>query len=315
MASLTNTTMEIFIADYGMSILLILGNIGNILVIVLFRRYHRNVSSMYLSSGALFNILHMTFNIPLIIYSYHYADPATYSLPFCKFQAYFSLVLGQTARYVIVFACLDRYLATNRKFLAKNTDRVLLAKRLIVLSVLMWSILDTHHLFFTTISEGDCGKYGNYYLINRIFLFISFNLVPPVLMIIFGYLAVRQLRRIRICVRPISDPHHGILLCRKDRKFLTMILTEVCMYCLTTILYLIMNLQLMLRTNGKMKNAVKLSDTESLLMLCSVFITYINHAAPFYLYLGLSREFRQDFIRCAHRNFFHVFRNSFSNIN
>lgn len=293
--------IETYIADFGLSCLLVVGNIGNTLVIVLFRRYFRNVSSMYLSGGALFNILYLSFNIPLTIYSYHYTDPSTYSIGFCKFQTYFSLVLGQMARYVIVFACFDRYLATNRQFLAKYPDRMGLAKRFIVLSVLMWCVLDTHHLFLTTIQNGVCGQYGNYYFINRIFLLVSFNTVPPILMIVFGYLAFRQLRRVHSCIEPMTILHSTVLLCRKDRKFLTMIFTEVMMYFLTTSLYLVMSLYLIVKSDVKMNVALPLSSTESLLILCSKCVSYINHVAPFYLYLCLSKEFRQDLIRWLER--------------
>lgn len=289
--------IETSIADYGMSTLLIFGNIGNTVVILIFRRYPRNVSAIYLSSGALFNILYLSFNIPLIINSYHGTDPSKSSVIFCKFQSYCSLALGQIARYIFVCACLDRYLATNRTFTAKNIDRVRLARRLIILSIAVWCTLDTHHLFHTTIRNGICGQHGNYYFINRIFLLISFNTVPPVSMTIFGYLAFRQIRRVHIYGRPRTDSHSTALLCRNDRKFLTMIFTEVVMYFLTMLLYLVTSLHLTLKTNDKMKNGLQLSESESIMLLCSIFISYINHAAPFYLYLCLSREFRHDFIR------------------
>ena len=297
MASRGVTDTETSIADYGLSSLLVTGLLGNTLVMLLFRRYRRNVSSMYLSTGALFNILYLSFNIPLIIYSYHSIDPRHYSVGFCKFQSYFSLFLGQSARYIIVFACLDRYLATNRRFVTRSIDRVRLAKRFLCLVVLMWAVLATHRLVLTKIQNGVCSDYGSYFFTNRILQLVSFNTVPPALMAIFGYLAFSQIRHIHRCVRPFADTQSPVLLCRKDRKFLVMILTEVGMYLLTTLLYLVMTLHLVLKTGGEMQNSLDLSDTESVMILCSVLVSFVNHVAPFYLYLGLSREFRHDFLR------------------
>jgi hypothetical protein len=57
-------------------------------------------------------------------------------------------------------------------------------------------------LVLLTIISGSCGAYGKYSLIYSIYSFIVAGFLSSILMIIFGYLTIRNLRQIHSRVRP-----------------------------------------------------------------------------------------------------------------
>ena len=163
-----------YINLYGMAILLIFDNIGNILVILLFRQHRKTTCSVYLSSTALINIVYLTFNISIIIDTYMRDNPVPTSLIFCELRFYLSQLFAQMARYFIVLACFDRYVITNINFCRRSFNRPNIAKRLILFVTIFWCIIGSHQLVFTKINNGQCGQFGVYYTINSIYLLIFF---------------------------------------------------------------------------------------------------------------------------------------------
>lgn len=287
--------LQPYINLYGMGILLILGDIGNILVILLFRQHRKTACSVYLSSAALINIVYLTFNISIIIDTYMGGSLASSSLIFCKLRFYLSHVFGQMARYFIVLVCFDRYVITNINFRRRSFNRPNIAKRLILFVTIFWCIIGSHQLMFTKINNGQCGQFGIYYTINNIYVLISFSITPPVLMSTFGYLAYRQLKQSIARLAALENNQNTFIVHRRDRELLIMILTEVFIYLFATILQLAINLELLLEVYITTNKTVEHIQIENFILILSVFLVYMNHAAPFYIYILVSKGFRHDF--------------------
>ena len=62
MSSSTLTTIQNQLNLYGYSIFMILGNIGNVFIVIIFSRQRQNACSIYLISSAVVNIVYLTFN-------------------------------------------------------------------------------------------------------------------------------------------------------------------------------------------------------------------------------------------------------------
>lgn len=98
---------------YGGTTALVLGVIGNALVVLLFSKNHRNACSMCLMWASVMNICSLSYSIPQNIYTYAYGDLTVRSLIYCRIRNYLGNVWGQMARFFILLACVDRYVLTN----------------------------------------------------------------------------------------------------------------------------------------------------------------------------------------------------------
>ncbi|CAF4766104.1 unnamed protein product [Rotaria socialis] len=72
------------IVCYGMDFLLVLGDIGNSFVILIFDQHRKSACSVYLSSAAIINIIYLSFNIPIMFQTYIFGEPTSSSLVFYK---------------------------------------------------------------------------------------------------------------------------------------------------------------------------------------------------------------------------------------
>ncbi|CAF5130943.1 unnamed protein product, partial [Rotaria sp. Silwood1] len=98
---------------YGLSMIFILGIIGNSFIIILFRKYRQNSCSMYFFWASIINNLYLLFAIPPTLYSINYGDLNSRSLIYCKLRFYLTNTLGQSARYFTLLACIDRFILTT----------------------------------------------------------------------------------------------------------------------------------------------------------------------------------------------------------
>jgi hypothetical protein len=90
MSSSVLPLLQVQLNRYGLPLILILGNIGNVFITVLFSQRRRNSCSIYLWWAAVMNSAFITFNIPVSLYSTEYRNPTLDSLAFCKIRLYLS---------------------------------------------------------------------------------------------------------------------------------------------------------------------------------------------------------------------------------
>lgn len=158
---------------YGLSIILILGIIGNSWIIILFRRTRQKSCSMYLLWASVINNLYLIFAIPPTLYTLNYGDLNSRSIIYCKLRFYLTNTLGQTARYLIILACIDRYLITVNSVRFRNLTQSSTARYFIGFTFLFWHIFPIHIPILTTITNGRCSQFGLY---NCICWFYSNNI-------------------------------------------------------------------------------------------------------------------------------------------
>ncbi|CAF5029039.1 unnamed protein product, partial [Rotaria sp. Silwood1] len=82
---------------YGLSIILILGIIGNSFIIILFTKCRQNSCSMYFFWASIINTLYLIFAILPTLYSITYGDLNSRSFIYCKLRFYLANTLSQSA--------------------------------------------------------------------------------------------------------------------------------------------------------------------------------------------------------------------------
>ena len=92
---------------------MILGNIGNVFIVILFRRHQQNTCLIYLISAAVASNIYLLFVGFVQLFPFNCTNESIFVLVLCKLSGYIPSVIGQVAKLTIVFACVDRHMITN----------------------------------------------------------------------------------------------------------------------------------------------------------------------------------------------------------
>ena len=293
MSSPTLTNIQKAFTVYGNSFFFILGNIGNIFIVILFSRHRPTACSIYLLSSAIVNFVFLTVNGYFQIFPFNYSDGTIRVIIFCKISAYILNILGQVAKTLLVFACIDRFLITSDRasFRAFSTPRR--AKYFVFFSFPFWSLLALHVPIMRTVTNGKCGASGIY---STIFAIIFVSLIPIILSGIFGYLTFRNMRQIQNRIQPVGqitiNAYHSIQ--RRDRDLLIIVITEIVAYVVTTPLYPLMLLETIISSSVISEKSAQYSQIEGFILYIAYLLLVFNSAVPFYTYFISSKSFRRD---------------------
>ncbi|CAF1480899.1 unnamed protein product [Adineta steineri] len=283
------------ITRYGTSALIIFGNIGNFLIILLFYRRRKNSCALYLLCAVIVHSATVTFNGVVNVYALDYGDPTARSLFFCKFRLYVTHIWNQSGRYFTVLACIDRYMWTTNNAYGRFMNRSSTSRYLAVMVFILWHIIPIHMAVFMTVSGGRCGAFGLYYVIYQVYNSTVLGLIPPISMSVFGLLAYRNMKRLHLRIRPTGhngDDSTGRH--RRDRDLLLMVLTEVVVYVLTAVPFAFVVLEIAV-TNymGVVKSAERV-EIESFLNSTTLTLLFVTCSSRFYTYFAVSKAFRKD---------------------
>jgi hypothetical protein len=149
----------------------------------------------------------------------------------------------------------------------------------------------------TTIINGRCGRFGIYSTIYNAYIIIFVGLIPPIMMSIFAYLTYRNMRQMRVRVQPIThnriDANHSIR--RLDRDLLIIVISEVLVYVITTTLFPVILLEILISQYVISNKSIQYLQIEMFILNIALVLLTLNSSIPFYIYLISSKSFRRDF--------------------
>jgi hypothetical protein len=201
------------------------------------------------------------------------------------------------AKTMLVLACIDRFLITNDRAILRALSTPKKAKYLICFSIIFWFLISIHIPIMTTIVNGQCIRMGVYSVFFSIYETISVGLIPSITLSVFGYLSYRHLiqihHRIQPAVQDRNNANYSIR--RRDRDLLVLVISEVVVYVITTALYPLILLEMMISQYILPNKSFQYLQTEIFTFNISLLLLFINSAAPFYTYFIASKSFRRDF--------------------
>ena len=184
---------------YGLSTFLILGTIGNLLLIcILIQRTHRrNSCSLYLLSATVVNLILILCILPLAIYSADHVDPQNVSLLWCKIRSYLFNALLMLYRWYKMAACIDRAAMCSRRPWIRALSEARTARRTISVITIVWLLIPIHLAVYFRIESNRCvPESGLYAKLFSAYSIIVSGWSPPITMICFGLIAYRNLRNV-----------------------------------------------------------------------------------------------------------------------
>jgi hypothetical protein len=284
---------------------MILGTIGLILNIIIFTRrsLFNNSCVQYLLANTLSNIIVLYWVVVTRIFSDGYAnDLSIRSNTFCKIRYFLTYYSRTLSTWFIVLACFDRWLSSNQARNRFNT--VLFARQLIfiICIVCFLSYLHICFLFNIQTSSSSLTCYANpgiYQVFSDLQYLIFYALGPPILMLIFGLLTIKNIRRNRRLVQPTANVQNQSNINRRDNQLLTMLLLQVMIIIIFTLPFAI---QKLVNTFTTTTNQTSLQKAQYNLLTGTLrLISYGSHAFGFYFYTLAARIFRTELLKIINK--------------
>jgi hypothetical protein len=228
---------------------------------------------------------------------FYYPDRTILVIIFCKLYKYILYIVGQEAKTMITLACIDRFLITSNRVSFRAFSTPKRAKYLILYSLIFWSLSAIHVPIMITVVNGQCTTSGIYSIIYFIYTIIFVSLIPTITSAIFGYLTYRNIRQTRNRVQPFVQNaiNANIFTQRRDRDLLIIVIAEVVTYFVTTALFPLILLEMLISHYVIPNKSFQYLQIEIFIVNIAVFLLFVNSAAPFYTYLISSKSFRRDF--------------------
>ena len=274
--------------QYGMTIYLALGIVGNIFNCMMFTHHsHRpSASSIYFLFLSSFALVHLIWSVSPLLHTLNYPDLQLHSIFYCKIRLYLSHSLSQCLRYFVVCACADRFFVTRTNVQIRSLSSIHIAKKFVFMIIVVCFLISIHVPILPDIRENVCGMFGSYKLIYSIYQITFVGILPLVLMSIFSILTIRSIHH-------RHDPQRRT---RKiDRYVLRMVLAEVLVNISTSIPYSI-NLVYGAVTYHTVEKSAERLEIESFMTFVCQFLIYLIGVVPFYLFLLTSKPFRKGFL-------------------
>lgn len=293
------------------SILIITGTVGSISCCTVFaeKTMRPNPASVYFIAYNIANLIRLWQSLFLSLMSYHGFDPINRHVFFCKIHFYIQLVLFMLTPYYLILTSIDRTLVTSSNKRIRERSTLRLTYRSIAGVTVVFFLFFIQLFAFVNIHPIYPNVFicylpaGTYRLFMSICAFVLNGFLPSVLLTIFGMLTLRNLRRGRILpanVGPIINNARRL----RDRQFAVMLLAETISYIPFNFSYHLFSLYRQI-TNDRMKSRQQ-QAIELFLVSTFYLFTFIPSTLSFYLYLAVSKSFRQKanqvlFKLCHHR--------------
>lgn len=282
--------INLYFSKIGLPLLVLVSLIGNALNVIILSRYkmRKYPCTLYFMVLSINNLLYSsTILIVSLLGDGYQIRISIKSSILCKFITYFGTLLSALSPYLIVLAAVDRWKASSsgRAGIGVRTTNCL-----IITIITFFSLLFIISLITADINAQDrigCQIRGSaiFVQIYGIFQFIIFSLLAPLLMLIFGCLTIRNIKRNRMVAAVLPRYH------RTESQLVRMLLVQVGVQLLLTLPICVGGLLLSLPTSYHL--------TPSLNSIYLIFrvVFQMSYAAPFFLYVISARTFRNDFIQ------------------
>ncbi|CAF1442407.1 unnamed protein product [Rotaria magnacalcarata] len=284
---------------YGFPILVALGNFGNLAIILIFTRKSLRQSScaFYLLCAAVFSLLGVNWGLVTNMYTvYHPPDPFGISLSLCRTRGYILQISSVLYRTMIVLASADRCALSSVNAKIRSFSKPKVAIKMIIITSLFWMIISIHLPIFQTIISGRCSVFGVYGIFFSLYQIFIFGLLLPALMITFGILIQKNLSAIRSRVQPLAGATNirQPMLNKRDMNLLKVVLAEVTVGFLLSFSYPIQLLYSVLTDSIPNKSQDRIWIETFMTFTARTVLFYLNYCVTFYLYVIVSKSFRQE---------------------
>ncbi|CAF1373263.1 unnamed protein product [Adineta ricciae] len=191
----------------------------------------------------------------------------------------------------LVFAALDRCLATSQSTRLRSFSQIKVAHRLTCARILLYIFTTAHQLYYYDLRPKCAPLPGNYSIFMSVYNIVWTSLVPQSIMLTFGLVTFYNMRASRRRLIVQGAQQRNQLRNRIDTHFITIVLVQVLTSSILLNIRTAYASYSILSTN-LVKDNQRLA-LESLLLQVSSLIFYLNFAKSFFFNTLTSKLFRQ----------------------
>ncbi|CAF0809326.1 unnamed protein product [Adineta steineri] len=270
--------------------ILVTGVVGNSLNIIILNRpnLRNHACSKYFLALASNNLIHSLFIIYYLLSNGFNIDGELVSNGLCKTLQYIGNVCAFLSPYFIILASIDRFCASSSNATLRRFSNLVVAKYLILIVVICSLLLHISNLVLYELQNDGYGcAIRSKTIINQIPLLIQaflFAAVPPVLMLMFGFLTVYNITRTRV-LQQVTRSYR-----RTEGQLIRMLFLQVVIYILLNIPLCVLYLMLTIPSNF-----IPTSQFFFGFSITEIFF-YLSSSTPFFLYILSARVYREELI-------------------
>ncbi|CAF4764099.1 unnamed protein product [Rotaria sp. Silwood1] len=300
--STTTNTIYTFATQHisiylGIPILIggVLGGILNLIVFLSLQTFRESSCTFFLTIMSFVNIGQLiTGLLSRVMISGFGIDWTETSLFYCKFRNYCLQFCALTSYTCMCLATIDQLLATSLQPRWQKYISIKKAHRLCATFFIVWLLHSIPSLIWYNVSVSvRTGRIGcvitnptfqQYF--TYVYLLILAGVLPILINIIFGSVAYCNVRQI---------PYRTIPLIRRelDRQLTTMVLVQVVFKIFVIVPYI--TVLFILSTANFSNNSINVTQLNFANFVTGMMY-YLYFASPFYIYICVSKRFRQQFI-------------------
>ncbi|CAF0789631.1 unnamed protein product [Adineta ricciae] len=226
------------ISQYGLAVIWLIGNIGSILMCIVFTQptYRHSPCAIFFLAASLSQFF--TYNFALLTHMLcngYGVYALRNSLWYCKLLSYLLYISVSIPRYDIILASMDRYFASSPEVIYRQRSSPKIAFRLILANVLIWSLLYIQVIVIYDIEDGICTYPSNAYgIFFSIYIALDTGVLPLLLMLTFGLLTVRNVHQMKNRIGPGVRPNQTRL-SRKDLQLHRMLANQIVLFVILNV--------------------------------------------------------------------------------
>jgi L-lactate permease len=230
---------------------------------------------------------------------YNSPNPFTTISSFCKARSYLNQTSAMSCRWLLVMACIDRYISSSTNTRNRWFSSVAMARRIVVIIVCIWFILPIHVLIYSNIRPPGniaCSiTNGSIAVYHRFYTVIMGGALPSIISFICSLFIWRNFQDKR---RRRTITFNNILMQKRkkvqDQQILLMLFVQVVIFVISTIPFMSFNIYDTMTRSVTNKSA----DRKAIEAFCKTSTELLVYliTLSFYSNTLVSRTFRRELI-------------------
>ncbi|CAF1314510.1 unnamed protein product [Adineta ricciae] len=292
-------------------ILLAIGSLSCILNLIVFtsNSLRKNPCAMCFVGISTVDLLYLYLGLlPTILQSGFNINPGTSNIVFCRCFYYVDFILSILGPTYLIITSIERTLVTSRNAGIRKRSTRRLVLLCLISSILFWALFQIHIFIYINIIQIAPNYFLCYYQAGLYTAFITFyslfivGITPPVLMGIFGFLTLRNIRQVSqvrhhshtsIIETIAAGRPHAIH--SKDRQLIRIVFMEIMIYLISRFPSTIFLIYQQI-TQHETKSDAQIS-IEQFIANITYFTGFIDSSISCYANILISKNFRTELKR------------------
>lgn len=214
---------------------------------------------------------------------------------FCKTRMYWNQVSAMSCRWLLVLACIDRWISSSMNHRIRSFTTVTLTRSIVLITIVFWHILPIHTLIYSQIEPPNYRSCSisspSIAVYHRFYTIIMGGALPTFIVMICSYFLwknfqQRQQRLLIMC--HLTERRRKI----RDQQVLLMLLVQILIFFISTIPFMSFNIYDTL-TQSMIDKSIERKSIEASIKTITELLIYLI-TLSFYSNTLVSRTFRKE---------------------